>query len=187
MRIKNNGDILIHKTSGGLGIDGLELSNTGGTNAAITQSGNGVSAFSVNMRYGAGTQYPFYFYFNGALVGNINVTSTATAYVTSSDYRLKENVVPISDASSRLLQLKPSRFNFIAEPDRVVDGFLAHEVQDIVPESICGEKDGVDADGNPVYQGIDQSKLVPLLTAALQEALQKIETLEQRLNDAGIA
>jgi hypothetical protein len=186
-RIASNGDILIHKTTPGLGVDGLELSNTNGTNVAVTQSGNGVAAFSVNMRYGTGDQYPFYFYYNGGFVGYIKVDSTSVLYSTSSDYRLKENVVPISDAFERLLQLKPSRFNFIVEPDRVVDGFLAHEVQDIVPESIGGEKDGVDADGNPVYQGIDQSKLVPLLTAALQEAIAKIENLEQRLSDAGIA
>jgi hypothetical protein len=67
-----------------------------------------------------------------------------------------------------------------------VDGFLAHEVQDIVPEAITGEKDAVDDDGNPVYQGIDQSKLVPLLTAALQEAIAKIESLEARLTAAGM-
>jgi hypothetical protein len=73
------------------------------------------------------------------------------------------------------------RFNFIADPDRTVDGFLAHEVQAFVPEAVTGEKDEVDKDGNPVYQGIDQSKLVPLLTAALQEALQKIEALEARI------
>ena len=76
--------------------------------------------------------------------------------------------------------LKPSRFNFIAEPDITVDGFLAHEAQEIVPESVTGEKDGEE------MQGIDQSKLVPLLTGALQEALAKIEALEQRLADAGL-
>jgi predicted esterase YcpF (UPF0227 family) len=97
---------------------------------------------------------------------------------TSSDYRLKENVTPVSDGITRLQQLKPSRFNFIVDPDKTVDGFLAHEVQTIVPEAITGEKDAVDDDGNPVYQGIDQSKLVPLLTAALQEAIGRIETLE---------
>jgi hypothetical protein len=120
-------------------------------------------------------------------VGTIAVSSTAAAYNTSSDYRLKENVVPLTGAADRLKQLKPSQFNFIADPETTVDGFLAHEAQAVVPECVTGTKDEVDDEGNPVYQGIDQSKLVPLLTAALQEALQKIETLEQRLNDAGIA
>jgi hypothetical protein len=67
------------------------------------------------------------------------------------------------------------------DADKTVDGFLAHEVQDIVPDAVTGTKDAVDADGNPEYQGIDQSKLVPLLTAALQEALTKIDQLETRI------
>jgi hypothetical protein len=115
---------------------------------------------------------------NTAIVGNISTTDVATAYNTSSDYRLKENVVSVTDGITRLQQLKPSRFNFIANPDKTVDGFIAHEVQAIVPEAITGEKDAVDDEGNPQYQGIDQSKLVPLLTAALQEAIGRIETLE---------
>ena len=115
---------------------------------------------------------------SNVLVGSISVTTTATAYNTSSDYRLKENVAAVTDGITRLQQLKPSRFNFIADANKTVDGFIAHEVQAVVPEAITGEKDAIDADGNPVYQGIDQSKLVPLLTAALQEAIAKIETLE---------
>jgi hypothetical protein len=124
---------------------------------------------------------------NGLGLKNTGVQTGGQYFVnTSSDYRLKENVTPVSDGITRLQQLKPSRFNFIADPAKTVDGFLAHEVQTIVPEAITGEKDAVDDDGNPEYQGIDQSKLVPLLTAALQEAIAKIEVLEQRLNDAGI-
>jgi len=122
----------------------------------------------------------------GNQVGNINVTASATAYNTSSDYRLKENIVPLTGAVDRLNQLQVHRFNFIADPSKTVDGFIAHEAQDVVPECVTGTKDEVDADGNPVYQGIDQSKLVPLLTAALQEALQKIKDLEGRLTAAGI-
>jgi hypothetical protein len=122
----------------------------------------------------------------GTAVGNIITDASTTAYNTSSDYRLKENIIPLTGATDRFNQLQVHRFNFIADPDKTVDGFIAHEVQDVVPEAITGEKDAVDDDGNPVYQGIDQSKLVPLLTAALQEAIAKIEVLEQRLNDAGI-
>ena len=115
-------------------------------------------------------------------VGSISVTTTSTSYNTSSDYRLKENVAPLSGAADRLAQIPVHRFNFIADPDTTVDGFLAHEVQPYVPEAITGTKDEVDDEGNPVHQGIDQSKLVPLLTAALQEALQKIEALETRIS-----
>jgi len=78
--------------------------------------------------------------------------------------------------------LAPKRFNFIADPDTTVDGFLAHEVT-AVPEAVVGTHNQVDDDGNPVYQGIDQSKLVPLLTAALQEAVAKIEALEAQNAD----
>jgi hypothetical protein len=97
---------------------------------------------------------------------------TATAYNTSSDYRLKDNVVNIVGGITRVKQLQPRRFNFTVEPQKTVDGFIAHEAQTVVPEAVTGEKDG------EKMQGIDQSKLVPLLTAALQEAIEKIETLE---------
>ena len=116
---------------------------------------------------------------NGSSVGTINFNNSITMYNTSSDYRLKENEVSISDGITRLKTLKPYRFNFKGE-SATVDGFFAHEVT-AVPEAISGTKDEVDSDDNPVYQGIDQSKLVPLLTAALQEAVAKIETLEAKV------
>ena len=118
---------------------------------------------------------------NGASIGYITKSgTTGIAYNTSSDYRLKENAVAISDGITRLKTLKPYRFNFISDASITVDGFFAHEVT-AVPEAIIGTKDEVDSDNNPVYQGIDQSKLVPLLTAALQEAITKIETLETKV------
>jgi len=114
--------------------------------------------------------------------GFISVNQYATAYSTSSDYRLKENIVPISNGIERLKDLKPCRFNFIeGDPNYVVDGFIAHEAAEVVPEAVTGEKDAVDEDNNPAYQGIDQSKIVPLLTSALQEAISKIEQLETRI------
>ena len=116
-----------------------------------------------------------------AIVGSITTNGSGTSFNTSSDYRLKENVVTDYDATTRLKQLKPSRFNFKADKDTTLDGFLAHEVQSIVPEAVTGEKDGVDADGNPKYQGIDQGKLVPLLTKALQESIARADALEARI------
>ena len=91
------------------------------------------------------------------------------------------NVVTDWDATTRLKQLKPSRFNFIADADTTVDGFLAHEVSSIVPEAVNGTKDEVDEDGNAVMQGIDQNKLVPLLVKSLQEALTEIDTLKTKV------
>jgi hypothetical protein len=113
-------------------------------------------------------------------VGSIQTSGFSTSYNTSSDYRLKEDWVAVADASTRVNALKPVNFAWIASGERV-DGFLAHELAEVVPEAVTGEKDAVDAEGNPQYQGIDQSKLVPLLTAALQEALAQIESLTARV------
>ena len=119
---------------------------------------------------------------NSGASGSISVSTTSTTYNTSSDYRLKENVDYDFNALDRVAQLKPARFNFIAdETNTLVDGFLAHEVQDIDPEAITGEKDAVDSEGNPDYQGIDQSKLVPLLTKAIQEQQTIIDDLKTRI------
>jgi len=137
-----------------------------------------------------------------AQVGNITVGSSSTAYNTSSDYRLKESVNYSWDATTRLKQLKPARFNFKVDKDTTVDGFLAHEVSSIVPEAVTGTKDEVkvwkkedelpegvsvgdnklDDDGNtiPVMQGIDQSKLVPLLVKTIQELEARIAVLEAK-------
>ncbi|QDP54284.1 MAG: hypothetical protein Unbinned5434contig1000_31 [Prokaryotic dsDNA virus sp.] len=120
------------------------------------------------------------FFAGSSSEGSITVSDFATAYNTSSDYRLKENVQSITNAIDRVKQLNPKRFNFIGNT-QIVDGFLAHEAGEVVPESVQGEKDAQDESGNPIYQGIDQSKLVPLLTAALKEAIIKIEQLESKI------
>ena len=118
---------------------------------------------------------------NGSNRGSISITGSSVSYNTGSDYRLKENVVALSGAKARLQQLPVKRFNFTVDPGRTVDGFLAHEAQAVVPEAVTGTHNEVDADGNPVYQGIDQAKLVPLLTAALQEAFAEIAALTARV------
>ena len=110
--------------------------------------------------------------------GSIVIHTTTTAYNTSSDYRLKENEVAISDGITRLKQLKPYIFNFKKNPDVKVDGFFAHEVSSVVPIAVTGEKDAINDDGSIKPQGIDQSKLVPLLVAAVQELIGKVEALE---------
>ena len=145
-----------------------------------------------------------HFYNPNGLVGYIASNGSSTNYIVSSDYRLKTNVNYDWDATTRLKQLKPARFEWIADGDDAVpvDGFLAHEVQDIVPEAITGTKDAMrdeeyevtpavlDEDGNevtpavmgtrsvPDYQGIDQSKLVPLLVKTIQELEARIAALE---------
>ena len=167
LRIDSSGRVLIDTTS-----------NFGGALAKLQVNGDSIAAAVFN-RSNNGTLIGFKRN-SGSDVGTITVTASSTSYNTSSDYRLKENVTAISDGITRLKTLKPSRFNFIADATTTVDGFLAHEVT-AVPEAITGTKDEVDSDNKPVYQGIDQSKLVPLLVAALQEAIAKIETLETKV------
>ena len=156
---------------------------------------------------------------SGTRVGTITITSSATGYATSSDYRLKENVDYTWDATTRLKQLKPARFNWIADDtNTLVDGFLAHEVSNVVPEAVIGDKDEIETKTKLVYdsndillaenieesdwtdgksdgtypndstwvaskdfnihQGIDQSKLIPLLVKTIQELEARITTLE---------
>jgi hypothetical protein len=177
MRIASDGSIYIGQyttTTPGVGNTTTGTGCTAGVLWSISRN-NGPS-FTLNRNTSDGSIA--FFQREGTLVGRIDVTTTSTSYITSSDYRLKENVVPLTGAADRLKQIPVHRFNFIVDPDTTVDGFLAHEAQAVVPECVTGTKDEVDDEGNPVYQGIDQSKLVPLLTAALQEALGRIETLE---------
>ena len=173
MRIDNDGNI-------GFSPNGIDPSSDGGITVRqsnptsygpvmsfnTTQSGQGFTEFR-----SSGTQ-----------VGSIGKSgTTGTTYNTSSDYRLKENESSITDGITRLKVLKPYRFNWKTDASTKVDGFFAHEVTPAVPEAITGAKDAVDSNNNPIHQQIDQSKLVPLLTAALQEAIAKIETLETKV------
>ena len=115
-------------------------------------------------------------------VGSITIGTSSTSFNTTSDYRLKENREEILDAIERVKELKPIKFNWIKEPgEPKVDGFYAHELAEVVPEAVTGEKDALDWEGNPEYQAIDQAKIVPLLAAALQQAISKIEKLETRI------
>ena len=201
MRILSSGKIVFNTTA--------QNSNEQVGMVYSSNSGVGFSIQDSNAQNGN----TFIQFRNGATVAG-TITSngtTTTSYNTSSDYRLKENVIYNLNGIERIKLLKPARFNFISGT-QTVDGFLAHEVSNVVPEAIHGTKDQVEAIGNitddegniirenvtepnelsenqtwtqtgtrPVYQGIDQSKLVPLLTGALQEAIAKIESLEARL------
>ena len=166
MRINSSGRVGIGITS----VDArLHVQGQAGNDTAIFRNGSDANN-GISIQRTDGTE-----------VGSINWASSSTSFNTSSDYRLKENVIELTGATARLKLLEPKRFNFISDADTTVDGFLAHEVQAIVPEAITGTHNEVDADGNPVYQGIDQSKLVPLLVATLQEALDEITDLKARV------
>ena len=110
-------------------------------------------------------------------VGTVNTNGSTTTYATSSDYRLKENIVNLTGAIDRVKELKPKRFNFKADATVTLDGFLAHEAAEVVPISVTGTKDEMNG-SDPVYQGMDASKLVPLLTAAIKELDSRVTALE---------
>jgi len=207
MRIDSSGNVLINTTTAATS-QGVMFGNNGQTQ--IRRGSLGDVIFFINSG-------------SGNVVGKIRINAASTSYTTTSDYRLKGNVSYDFDATTRLKQLKPARFNFIADADTTVDGFIAHEVQSVIPEAISGEKDAVetkekvvvnangnvieenieqadweigkiaDEDGNtkyptdstweatkvvPDYQGIDQSKLVPLLVKTIQELEARITALE---------
>ena len=185
MRITSAGKFYVGTTSGAFGNDASQ-------HAAIKNSTANEYTLSLRNSVDANTgrtllcacgkstggRLIFFERADGTTVGSITHNGSSTTYNTSSDYRLKENIVSLSDGITRLKTLKPLRFNFKENSSRIVDGFLAHEVSSVVPEAITGIKDEVDENNEPVYQGIDQSKLVPLLVAALQEAIGRIEALE---------
>ena len=110
-------------------------------------------------------------------LGRITTNNTSTTYTTTSDYRLKEDLVEITGATAKVLSIPTRNFKWIGSDTRT-DGFLAHELAPIVPDAVVGEKDAVDSEGNPDYQGIDQSKLVPLLVKTIQELEARITALE---------
>jgi hypothetical protein len=161
----------------------ISADKSGGYALGIVNDGNNSDRYGISIQCGSdsgsGTNYLMGFKDgDGNSVGSITFSGSSSSYNTSSDHRLKENVIADWDATTRLKQLNPVRFNFIAHADTTVDGFLAHEVQSVVPEAITGTHNEVDADGNPVYQGIDQSKLVPLLVKTIQELEARIVALE---------
>ena len=179
MRIDSSGNVLVGKTSTGYTAPGVRLAGQGyASNFAHNTANQTNVLFSAPVSQ---SQIAFYRQDTGAGMGSItNGATNSVAYNTSSDYRLKEDWQPMSGSVDRVKSLNPVNFAWKADGSRV-DGFLAHEAQAVVPEAVTGTHNEVDDDGNPVMQGIDQSKLVPLLTAALQEAITKIEALEARV------
>ena len=194
MRLHATGELSLATTSINLQGGGASdfyftvLANTTSNHNGIMVSGLANNFGGFTTRPSANHLYFAGFFLNnaGSGVGNIEVGLSGTSFHTSSDYRLKENVTNISDGITRLKQLLPRRFNWIIdETNTLQDGFLAHEVSSIVPEAISGEKDAVAtedggqfAKGDPIYQQIDHSKLVPLLVAAVKELITKVEALE---------
>jgi hypothetical protein len=199
MRIDSSGNLLLGTTSAG-GVNGWTLYPTGSGNAPLALWNKSLTTSSSALL----------FQVNGSSVGSISYTNTATAYNTSSDYRLKENIASMTGALAKVLELKPVTYTW-KEDGSAGEGFIAHELQAIVPNAVSGEKDATeirkvevspavpatfDDDGNeltpaveavyeerevPVYQGVDTSFLVATLTAAIQELKAELDAAKERI------
>lgn len=192
---QSNSLIIFHEGANRLVIDsagrilhgGITSNNAVGTSAQLQVSYTKANEFGIHVRPSdnntGGGQPVLFQNLAGNSIGSISATASNVAYNTSSDHRLKNNVEDMTGAIARIKQLSPKRFSWIIDdldaPN--IDGFLAHEAQAVVPEAVTGTHNQVDDDGNAVMQAIDQSKLVPLLTGALKEAITKIESLETRV------
>ena len=157
-RIDSSGNLLVGTTTG-TG-DGITL--------RPRVSAGSTSQINFNRASTTTVGYPINFQNGGSDVGYISMSNSAVAYVTSSDYRLKNTVAPMTGALAKVAALKPCTYKWNADGSDG-EGFIAHELAEVCPDAVVGEKDAVDADGNPKYQGIDTSFLVATLTAALQE------------------
>jgi hypothetical protein len=164
-RIDSSGNLLVGTTNSnpiGSNVAGIVSSPSGN----FSVSRDAAPALDLNRYTSDGTLARFYR--SATQVGRIDITTTATSYVTSSDYRLKDNPQPMVGALSTVTQLKPCTYTWKVNGQQG-QGFIAHELQAVVPECVSGEKDAIDENGDPVYQGIDTSFLVATLTAAIQE------------------
>jgi hypothetical protein len=157
MRIDSSGNLLVGTTNSGVGVDGIALQ-------VSTNPGNPI----VFLNSSAGT------------AGYISVNGTSTAYITSSDYRLKENIAPMTGALAKVQSLKPCTYTWKSTGD-ADEGFIAHELAEFCPNAVSGEKDAVNEDGSIKPQGIDTSFLVATLTAAIQEQQAIITDLKSRI------
>lgn len=169
MRIDSSGSLLVGTT--GRRID---------EKMVVAFNGGSGSGLNLDDALASGTATAQRFYRNGAEVGSISTTASATAYNTTSDYRLKENVQPMQDALDKIAQLNPVTYTWKVDGS-AGQGFIAHELQAVIPDCVTGEKDAVNAEGNPQYQGIDTSFLVATLVKSVQEQQALITAIEARL------
>jgi hypothetical protein len=168
---------LVIKPGGGAGPTGLAVSDT-----YFYPDSNFGAGLIFGNSFGCGKGFIYFRNPSNAQIGCVIAnTNTSVAYLTSSDYRLKENVKDLEGATEVLRALPVREFNFISEPEVTHQGFLAHELQEFVPHAVSGTKDEVDAEGNAKYQGVDASKVVPLLVAALKESIARTDALEARV------
>jgi hypothetical protein len=185
-RWDGSGAVLFGKITNDVNLDGIQFTGIAGTTSSIHSTNAALNTPSMicnKIGAGAATGADYIgFRYNNAQRGSITSTSGGVAFNTTSDYRLKDELGPLSNALSRVRQLRPIRYRLKSEPEADgCDGFLAHEVAEVVPEAVTGGKDAVDDEGEIVPQQLDHSKLVPILVAAVQELTAKVQGLEAEL------
>jgi len=173
MTLDASGNLLVGKTASSTTVAGSQV-QPDGTFSAVKGDAN--PGFFYNRSTAASGTIAL-FRSNSVTVGSITQDGTNTSYVTSSDYRLKDSIQPLSGGLARVNSLKPSIYTWKTNGSSG-EGFLAHELAEVVPSAVVGTKDAVDADGNPIYQGVDLSKVVPILVAAIKELTARVEALE---------
>jgi hypothetical protein len=170
------GNVLVNTTSGYTGK--LRVNNTGADGIGVQLAGSGGGAF---IAYIANTNQNYaYWVYNGSATGSISTNGTTTSYNVSSDYRLKEDIQPMIGALATVAKLKPVTYKWKSNGSDG-QGFIAHELQAVVPDCVTGEKDAIDENGDIKPQGIDTSFLVATLTAAIQELKAEVDALKARL------
>jgi hypothetical protein len=178
-RITSDGYLLVGKTVTTFTTDGVALQPAG--TAYMSRDSDITLLLNRNGSDGQTAA----FYKAGTQVGNISVTGSLTSYNVSSDYRLKNTIAPMTGALAKVALLKPCTYKWNVDGSDG-EGFIAHELAEVVPHAVTGAKDAVDVDGKPVHQGIDVSFLVATLTAAIQEQQTIIESLKARLDAANL-
>jgi Chaperone of endosialidase len=180
LRIDANGNLAVGTTSSVAFINADSSQNKSKIYVGGFGQGQG---YGISFRNGVNSSAVPCFFANaaGTSIGSIGTSSgTSTSYNTTSDYRLKENVQPMQNALEKVAALNPVTYTW-KEDGSDGQGFIAHELQAVVPDCVTGEKDAVDADGNPIYQGVDTSFLVATLTKAIQELNEKVDALQSEL------
>jgi hypothetical protein len=173
MTLDASGNLFISKTATGLGTVGIQASPSGWLQATVS----GDASLFTNRLASDGKTVQLYR--ETLEVGNISVTTTGATFNSTSDYRLKEAVAPLSGGLARVNALKPSVYKWKSN-GLSGEGFLAHELADVVPAAVTGEKDAVNEDGSIKAQSIDMSRVVPILVAAIQELTARVQTLEAK-------
>ena len=170
-----NGSQRMHvNSSGNVGI------GTSSQDTRLVVSANTGTAVQRIYNTNATNTYQMSFHNSTQECGTITTGNNTVGYNSNSDYRLKENVVPMTGALDKVAQLNPVTYTWKAS-GTAGQGFIAHELQEHFPEAVSGEKDAVDADGKPIYQGMDTSFLVATLTAAIQELTARVKELEAKV------